>query len=160
MGLRERLLADYDHEIASTRRLLACVPADRLAWTPQAGCRTLAALAAHITHVVSWADAILADSSFDLAAAPAAPDPLTSCDAVVALFDATASRTRAALDRSDGELKALWCLKRDGSELFAMPREAAFRAFVLHHMIHHRGQLSICLRLAGVAVPAIYGPTG
>ena len=63
------------------------------------------------------------------------------------------------MDKSDAELAALWVLKRNDQELFALPRLAAFRSFVLNHMIHHRGQLSVYLRLNDIPVPAIYGPT-
>jgi uncharacterized damage-inducible protein DinB len=159
MGLRERLLADYDHEVASTRRILARLPEARLAWTPHARARTLAELAAHLAHIVSWAGPILSAPSFDVEDTPAAPAPLDSRDAILTTFDRLAARTRIDMDRSDAEYQALWCLKRGGAELFAMPRESAFRAFILHHMIHHRGQLTVYLRLADVSVPAVYGPT-
>jgi uncharacterized damage-inducible protein DinB len=66
---------------------------------------------------------------------------------------------RGALDKSDAEYLAMWALKRDGHEVFSMPRVAAFRTFVLYHLVHHRGQLSVYLRLNNVPVPAIYGPT-
>ena len=166
MGLRERLLADFDHEIASTRRLLMCLPDDRLSWTPYERSRTLGALVGHLVEVLTWATPILTTASFDLTPGDDPPDsrplppPLpASCAAAVGLFDTEAAKTRAALDRSDAEYKALWKLKRDGDELFVLPREAAFRAFVLHHLIHHRGQLTVYLRLCGVTLPAIYGPT-
>lgn len=159
MGLRERLLADYDHEMASTRRLLGCVPEDRLAWTPHERSRTLGALATHLTDIVTWALPILTDAAFDLEQAPMPPPPLRSVRAILSSFDEATARTRSAMDRSDAEYNALWCLKRGGAELFAMPRESAFRAFVLHHLIHHRGQLTVYLRLANVIVPPTYGPT-
>lgn len=160
MGLRERLLADYDHEIASTRRVLAHVPEPRLTWQPHARCRSLDALATHVIDVVGWAAPILGQDAFDLDHAPLAPDPITSCAEIMTRFEAAASRTRTELDRSDAEYKALWRLTRAGTEVFAMPREAAFRAFVLHHLIHHRGQLTVYLRLAEVPVPPVYGLTG
>lgn len=160
MGFRERLLADYDHEIASTRRVLSHLPEQRLTWQPHARCRSLDALATHVIDVVGWAAPILGQDAFDLEHAPPAPDPLTSCAEIMTRFEAAASRTRIELDRSDAEYKALWRLTRGRAEVFAMPREAAFRAFVLHHLIHHRGQLTVYLRLAEVPVPPVYGLTG
>ncbi len=63
------------------------------------------------------------------------------------------------MDKTDGEYNAPWTLKRGGQQMFSVPRVAAFRSFVLHHIIHHRGQLSVYLRLNDVPVPAIYGPS-
>lgn len=159
MGLRERLLADYDHEIASTRRVLAHLPEQQLAWRPHAQCRSLGALATHVIDVVGWAGPILGHAGFDLDDAPPHSDPLTSCVEIMTRFETAASRTRTDLDRSDAEHKALWRLTRGSSEVFALPREAAFRAFVLHHVIHHRGQLTVYLRLADVTPPPVYGST-
>ena len=78
---------------------------------------------------------------------------------MLADFDDKVRKTRAFLDRTDAELVSPWTLKRGGQEMFTAPRVAAFRSFVLHHIIHHRGQLSVYLRLNDVPVPAIYGPS-
>ena len=72
---------------------------------------------------------------------------------------ASTAKARRALDKADGELSATWTLRRNGHEVFTMPRTAAFRTFVVNHIVHHRGQLSVYLRLNDVAVPAIYGPS-
>ena len=69
------------------------------------------------------------------------------------------TKTRAALDKTDAELGAQWKLTRGDQEMFSLPRAAAFRSFVLYHSVHHRGQLSVYLRLNDIPVPAIYGPT-
>ena len=79
--------------------------------------------------------------------------------AVLAFFEKSTAAARKQLDRSDAELMAFWTLKRDGHEVFTMPRTAAFRSFVLNHLIHHRGQLSVYLRLNDIPVPPIYGPS-
>jgi uncharacterized damage-inducible protein DinB len=63
------------------------------------------------------------------------------------------------MDKTDGEYTSIWTLRRAGQQIFSVPRVAAFRSFVLHHIIHHRGQLSVYLRLQDIAVPAIYGPS-
>jgi uncharacterized damage-inducible protein DinB len=83
----------------------------------------------------------------------------TSRAAILASFDDTRARTRAWMDKTDGEYNSLWTLKRGEQQVFSVPRVAAFRNFVLHHIIHHRGQLSVYLRLNDVPVPAIYGPS-
>jgi uncharacterized damage-inducible protein DinB len=120
---------------------------------------SLGGLATHLTHIPHWAGTILNDAFFDLAAAPPNQAEKSSCAEILAAFDETRARTRAWMDKTDAEYNAAWTLKRDGQQMFSMPRVAAFRSFVLHHMIHHRGQLSVYLRLTGVPVPAIYGPS-
>ena len=159
MAIRDALLADYDHEMGTTRRLLERLPDDRLAWKPHERSMSLGALATHLSRIPEWAGAILNESSFDLEAVPPNADEQTSRAGILASFDATRARTRAWMDKSDGEYNAPWTLKRGGQQLFSVPRVAAFRSFVLHHIIHHRGQLSVYLRLNDVAVPAIYGPS-
>lgn len=159
MGLREAWLADYDHEMASTRRLLERLPEDRLEWAPHPKSMTLAGLATHVSNLSNWAGPILQAAAFDLDQAPPPLTPLRTRDAIVAFFDESAARARAAMDRSEAEYAALWSLKRGGTELFVLPRATALRTFVLHHLIHHRGQLTVYLRLNDISLPAIYGPT-
>ncbi len=77
----------------------------------------------------------------------------------MATFDEVTAQARACLDKSDAEYLGMWSLTRGGQEVFSMPRLAAFRTFVLYHIVHHRGQLSVYLRLNDIPVPAIYGPT-
>jgi uncharacterized damage-inducible protein DinB len=159
MAVRDALLADYDHEMGSTRRLLERIPDDKLAWKPHDRSMSLGGLATHLSHIPEWAGTILNDLSFDLADAPPAAAEQTTRAGILGAFDAARERTRALMDRTDGEYNSLWTLKRGGQQLFSMPRVSAFRSFVLHHIIHHRGQLSVYLRLNDVAVPAIYGPS-
>src|SRR5262249_44106219 len=99
------------------------------------------------------------ESSFDLAGAPIPREALKSRAELLTRFDDVTRKTRSALDKSDAELAALWTLKRGGHEVFSMPRMVTFRSFVLSHLIHHRGQLSVSLRLNDVPVPATYGPS-
>jgi uncharacterized damage-inducible protein DinB len=159
MAIKDGLLADFDHEMGTTRRLLERVPDERLSWKPHAKSMSLGGLATHLSYIPHWGETILADAAFDLAAAPPTPAEKASRAEILEAFDQTCRRTRAMMDRTDAEYQALWTLKRSGHQVFSMPRVAAFRSFVLHHVIHHRGQLSVYLRLNDVAVPAIYGPS-
>lgn len=159
MAIRDALLADYDHEMGTTRRLLERLPEDKLGWRPHDKSMSVGGLAAHLCGIPGWAGTILNEPSFDLAEAPPAPPEATSRAGVLTAFDEARARTRAWMDKTDGEYNSLWTLKRGGQQVFSMPRVSAFRSFVLHHLIHHRGQLSVYLRLTGVAVPAIYGPS-
>src|SRR3954470_1071711 len=159
MAIRDGLLADYDHEMATTRRLLERAPEDKLGWKPHDRSMSLGALATHLCRIPQWAETILNEPFFDLADAPPAGAEETSRAAILALFDETRARTRARIDMTDGEYASIWTLKRAGQQVFSVPRVAAFRSFVLHHIIHHRGQLSVYLRMNEVPVPAIYGPS-
>jgi uncharacterized damage-inducible protein DinB len=159
MTIRDGLLADYDHEMGTTRRLLERVPDDTLQWKPHEKSMSLGALATHLTRIPQWAGTILNDPFFDLAETPPAAADEPSRAAILAAFDDTRARTRAWMDKADGDYTSIWTLKRAGQQVFSMPRVAAFRSFVLHHMIHHRGQLSVYLRLLDIAVPSIYGPS-
>jgi uncharacterized damage-inducible protein DinB len=157
--IKEALLAEFDHETATTRRLLERVPEDRLAWKPHGKSMSLGGLALHVANIPTWGVTILEASSFDLAAAPGnLPEPRSRED-ILKLFDGSTKAARGLMDKSDAEYMGLWTLKRGGHEMFTLPRIAAFRSFVLSHIIHHRGQLSVYLRLNDVPVPAIYGPS-
>jgi uncharacterized damage-inducible protein DinB len=160
MAVREALIAEFDHEMAATRRLLACTPDAAPGWKPHERSRSFAQLVAHMTEIVAWTEAIMEHDRWDLDtnAAFALPDGIS----MLALRDAFAdavTRARTRMDRSDAELCAAWMLTRGDAELFTLPRAAALRTFVLGHVVHHRGQLSVYLRLNEIAVPAIYGPT-
>ena len=159
MAVKEALLAEYDHEMGTTRRLLERLPDDKLTWKPHEKSMSLGGLATHLGNIPNWADKILAEEFFDLAGAAPNLEAKSSRDEIVRLFDESTKKTRAAMDRSDAEYMARWVLKRGGQEMFSMPRIAAFRSFVLNHIIHHRGQLSVYLRMNNVPIPPIYGPT-
>jgi uncharacterized damage-inducible protein DinB len=159
MAIKDGLLADYDHEMGTTRRLLERLPDDKLTWKPHPRSMSLGGLATHLSNLPHWGGTILNDASFDLAAAPPNLPEKTSRAGILAAFDETCKRTRDWMDKTDAEYQAPWTLKRGGQQVFSVPRVAAFRSFVLHHMIHHRGQLSVYLRLNDVPVPAIYGPS-
>ncbi len=157
--IKEGLLAEYDHEVATTRRLLERLPEEgsRLAWKPHVKSMSLGGLATHISNLPVWGATILNASFFDLAALPPDIEEKTSRGDILAAFDENAKRTRGWMDRTDAEYLDRWTLKRGTQEMFSLPKVAAFRNFVMHHLIHHRGQLSVYLRLNDIPVPAIYG---
>jgi uncharacterized damage-inducible protein DinB len=161
MAIKDGLLAEFDHEMGTTRKLLDRVPGDdaRLMWKPHPKSMSLGGLCTHLASLPNWGATILSEASFDLASAPPHIEEKKSRVEILGLFEEAARRTRAALDKTDAELGAPWSLRRGGQEMFTMPRAAAFRTFVLYHTVHHRGQLSVYLRLNDIPVPAIYGPS-
>jgi uncharacterized damage-inducible protein DinB len=159
MAIAEALLPEYDHEVATTRKVLERVPDDRLAWKPHDKSMSMGQLATHVATMLSWGSATISQSEIDLSGPYTPPDLKTRAE-LLASFDKEATATRAALAAtSDPELMAMWSLKRDGKTIFSMPKVAVLRSFVMNHMIHHRGQLSVYLRLNDVPVPSMYGPS-
>jgi uncharacterized damage-inducible protein DinB len=162
MAIKEALLPEFDHEMGTTRRLLERVPQAHFGWKPHERSYTLGQLAGHIANIPHWLDAISGSGSFDVAAAPteARPQPPTSVESLLNTFDTNVKNARAAIEAlGDSALTAPWTLKNGDHEIFTMPKTAVLRSFVMNHLIHHRGQLSVYLRLRDVPLPSIYGPT-
>lgn len=159
MPLKDALLSEFDHEMATTRKLLERIPDEKLTWKPHEKSMSLGGLATHLANLPLWTTIILNELSFDLADSPPNAAEETSRTAILSAFERSMARARPCLDKSDAELVAPWTLQRDGQQLFTLPRVAAFRTFVLSHVIHHRGQLSVYLRLNDLPVPSIYGPS-
>jgi uncharacterized damage-inducible protein DinB len=162
MSIADALLPEFDREMGVTRRLLERVPDGQLAWQPHPKSMTLGRLAEHLAELPQWVGATVTQSSLDLATArrPEGSQPPASRAAVLAMFDANVSAARGVLaGRSDAELMAPWSLLRGEQTIFTMPKAGVLRAFVLNHIVHHRGQLSVYLRLQDVPLPSIYGPS-
>jgi uncharacterized damage-inducible protein DinB len=159
----EMLVTEFDRETAVTRQLLERVPEDRTSWRPHARSWTLGELSLHLATLPTWMPATLRATELDLnpPGGPLYPRPVfESARATVRAFDSHVSDARAALTGAlDAELDVSWTLKNACEVIFTMPRAAVLRTFVFNHSIHHRGQLSVYLRLCDVPVPPIYGPT-
>ena len=159
MALVDMLLPEFDHEMATTRRLLERVPDDRLSWTPHAKSFTLGQLAQHVATIPMWGTMTLTSNELDLAGGFTNP-PAESRAALVKLFDENAGKARSELTgKTDAELMAPWTLKRGADTIFSMPKASVWRSFVMNHLVHHRAQLSVYLRMQDVPLPAMYGPT-
>src|SRR5258708_29109763 len=128
MGIKDSLLADFDHEMGTARKLLDRLPEDKLSCKPHEKSMTLGGLATHLANIPYWGDIILNHSSVDLATIPPDRGEKTSRAEVLADFDDKVRRTRALLDQTDAQLSAPWTLKRGGHEVFTAPRVAAFRS--------------------------------
>jgi uncharacterized damage-inducible protein DinB len=159
MAIKDGLLPEYDQEIATTRRLLERVPANDAAWKPHAKSASLGQLAAHVATITGWIAPTMRLAELDLSTVPP-PAPFTTVEALLAVFDASAAEGRAAIAQaSDADFAAPWSLRSGGQTYFTLPRAAVLRSFVLSHLIHHRAQLGVYLRLRDVPLPSSYGPT-
>lgn len=162
MPIVDSLLPEYDHEFATARRLLERVPEGDFGWKPHEKSMTLGQLAGHVANLAWWCSMTIKDSSYDVTVSDpeATLEPPASRDALLQGFDQKVKAAREALAKTtDAEMMAPWTLKSGGQEIFTMPRIATLRTFVMNHMIHHRGQLSVYLRLRNVPLPSIYGPS-
>jgi uncharacterized damage-inducible protein DinB len=161
MSLRDALLPDFDQEMAATRRVLERVPDTALDWRPHESSFDLGGLASHLAQIPRWGLSILRRDDHDLASSDDAPaSRLEGVAEVLDVFDEHTRHVRAALlEAPDGALAAPWTLRRGARIVMTLPRIAAVRSFVLHHSIHHRGQLTVYLRMQNVPLPPLYGPT-
>jgi uncharacterized damage-inducible protein DinB len=160
LGALDVLVAEFERESSATRRVLLRVPEAHMMWQPHPRSMTLGRLATHIAELPGWLTHILAEDPFDLAAIPATPACDTTTAAILARFDDCAARARTALRAAtDTALLARWTLRKDGQEIVSLPRGVAARTEGLYHLTHHRGQLTVYLRLLNVPVPPLYGPT-
>jgi uncharacterized damage-inducible protein DinB len=161
MSVRNSLLPDFDHEMALTRHLLERLPDHAFAWRPHEMSYALGGLATHLAQLPRWGNWILDHDSYDLAeSGKSRATEKGSRAEVLELFDAHVAGVRRGLvEKTEAELLATWSLKRDGHLLMSLPRLSALRYFLIHHMIHHRGQMTVYLRMQGVPLPPMYGPT-
>jgi len=163
MSIAQLLLAEFDEEMEATRRVLERVPTDRLDWQPHEKSMKMGHLASHVAEMMSWVAVTLTQDEFDVAP-PGGPEftptILGSTTAIVELFDKNASEARALIESTTDEaFMETWTFKRGGKELFSAPKTWVLRRFVMNHVIHHRGQLTVYLRLTDTPVPSTIGQT-
>jgi uncharacterized damage-inducible protein DinB len=160
MNLIDSIAAEYKRETELTRKALARVPEGKLSWKPHAKSMTLGRLASHIAETQGWTQSILEEDEFNVGPDFKPFDAKTTAD-ILKTFDKHVSNSLASMKKGitmDALMKP-WALKRNGQTMFALPKVAVLRSFVLSHQIHHRGQLTVYLRMNDVPVPSIYGPS-
>lgn len=162
MPFKDTILPEFDMEMDNTRRTLERVPDDKFSWQPHAKSGTLGWLAIHIATIPHWAKITMEEDSLDLEAPGpnSGPQAPTNRKTVLELFERNRTEARAALaEGNDAAYAKPWALFMGKQELFREPRSSVLRRMVLNHMIHHRGQLTMYLRLLDVPVPGLYGPS-
>ena len=159
MSRSQSLLPEFDQEMASTRRLLERVPTDKFGWTPHEKSTPLGRLATHVAHLPTWTNITFDTSELDLSEPHETPKPATS-EELLAFFDKNVAAARTALaGATDEAFFQPWTLRVGEQIIFTLPKVAVLRGFVMNHIIHHRGQLTVYLRLNGIPVPGLYGPS-
>ncbi len=163
MAIRDALLPEFDMEMASTRKVLERVPVEKADYKPHAKSGSLGWLAWHVADLPHWVVETINKDELDFAP-PGAPRPappkVDSREKLLASFDEKVAAARTAIaGADDAHLAKSWTLKGGGQTIFSMPRAAVLRSFVMNHIIHHRAQLGVYLRLNDVPVPGMYGPS-
>ena len=163
MRISDTFLPEVEQEMAQTRKTLARVPDDKFSYKPHEKSMEMGALALHITMMTGWGADTLKSDNFDIAPVdgPAYVMPTANNTAeILALFDQNVAALKTALaEADDAAMMKPWSLLNAGAAMFTMPRVAVIRGMILNHLVHHRGQLTVYLRLNDVPVPAIYGPS-
>jgi uncharacterized damage-inducible protein DinB len=161
MSMNQALLREFDQEMANTRKALERIPDDKMAWKPHPKSFPMGTLALHLAQLPGWATMTIAKDEIEIGDAPGYPPPGDNRQkALLDLFDKNVAEARAALaGASDETLMKPWTLIVRGQKAFTFPKIAVLRSFVMNHVIHHRAQLGVYLRLNDVAVPGLYGPS-
>lgn len=152
-------LPEFDHEMANTRKMLERVPEDRAGYAPHERSMTLGRLASHIAQLPVWGTIALTLDEFNLTPEFEAAG-MTTRAALLETFDRHCAEARSHIvDADDAAMMRMWTFKKGGHTVLSMPKVAVLRTFVMNHLIHHRGQLSVYLRLNDVPLPGLYGPS-
>ena len=151
---------ELKHEATLTKKMLERVPLDNKEWKPHEKSTTIGRLATHNAENLRWVAFILGSDVFDISTAMVAPHTASSTEELLKIFQGHLDQAMAALEKAtDEELDKLWTFTKAGQTVMQMPKKVAIRNMAFNHMVHHRGQLSVYLRLLNVPVPGMYGPS-
>jgi uncharacterized damage-inducible protein DinB len=159
MSIAENLIQEFIHESGTTRKLFERLP-ENLSWQPHAKSMSLGRLATHVAEIPQWAGRIALQDRLEMIPGKYTPVTLGSPAEILGVFETNVSGfTEALKGQGDEALMKIWTFLFDGRVVVELPKVVALRSFVLSHLIHHRGQLSVYLRMNDVPLPGIYGPT-
>ena len=160
MGMIEPIIMEFSSEAATTRKLLERLPEDKFGWQPHDKSMSLGLLGSHIVEAATWLKLILEQDEMQFDRDSYVPVVYETVAELLDAFDkGMAEAVEVMQGQSDENLMATWRMAVDGKQMFEMPRIAVIRGMILNHIVHHRGQLSVYLRLNDVPVPSIYGPS-
>lgn len=160
MAINRSFIAELKSEAAKTRALLSRVPVDNPAWKPHEKSMELQRLARHVAEIPNWCTYTLMAEELDLSKNHEPSPPLTTAAALVAEMDKHVAAALKELESADDEkLAGNWTLRSGDQIFFTLPRKVVLREMVFNHLIHHRAQLGVYLRMLNVPLPPMYGPT-
>ncbi|MBI4558657.1 MAG: DinB family protein [Candidatus Hydrogenedentes bacterium] len=160
MGMIDAIAQEFGYEAGLTRKMLDRVPEDKLGWKPHEKSMSLGRLAGHIAEIPGYMVVTLSTDELVIDPKSYKPEVATSRSGLLAGFDRRVAEAKSVMEgQTNDHLMLPWRLKMGDRVVFELPRVAVIRSMVLNHTVHHRGQLSVYLRLQGVPVPAIYGPS-
>lgn len=160
MKITDWLAKQFDRETQTTRKHLERLPNDKHDWRPHEKSYTAGELASHLVECINWTTEIFTKPGIDIDPATYQPYKATSTEDLLAGFEKAVADGKRVLSEADEEAAMQpWSLKVKGHTLFERPRADVLNDFTLHHLIHHRGQFSVYLRLMDVPVPQTYGPS-
>jgi uncharacterized damage-inducible protein DinB len=162
-AISQSMLPEFDLEMANTRKTLERVPEGKPDFKPHQKSMPMGRLAGHLTEMPMWAMITLGQDELDInpaGDAPFQPYVMQSRDHALVKFDDDVKKARAMLaSTSDEAMMKAWTLKNGAQTIMSLPRVAVMRSFVMNHMVHHRAQLGVYLRMNDVPVPSLYGPS-
>lgn len=160
MSTIDSLIAEFEHEAQTTRKHLERLPEDKRDWRPHERSFTAVALASHITEMLGWTETIVNQDGLDFDPSTYKPYQASSVADLLKTFDDNVAKSKQALaGASDDTLSQSWSIKIAGKVWLEKPKAAVLRDIAFSHIIHHRGQFSVYLRLLEIPVPATYGPS-
>ncbi len=160
MSIAKEIIAELTHESANTRKMLERIPTNKLDWSIHEKSMKLGKLATHIAEIPVWVNRITDADSFDFATANFNLEGHANTEAILEEFDRRLAEALASLENFDDQLQSeIWTAKSGDTIFYQLPKKVALRNFALNHLYHHRGQLSVYLRLLGIPVPGMYGPS-
>lgn len=160
MPTKEALIAELNQESLSTKKMLEKVPYDKKDWKPHEKSMTLGRLATHVAENGHWISDIINIDDFDFGKDYKPGQVAASAEELMQIFQSNIDNAIADLSKiSEEDLDKIWTVRRGEQVMFSIPRKVAIRGWGMNHMVHHRGQLSVYLRLLNVAVPGMYGPS-
>lgn len=160
MSMAEPIIQELKFEAQAARKVLERVPVEKFPWKPHEKSMTFGRLASHVAETLSWGTTTLTQDSFEFKSGEFKPFEASDTEEMLKMFDDNVDKVVRALENTtDEQLLQPWRMIVDGNEVINMPRIAVLRTWVLNHLIHHRGQLTVYLRENDIPVPSIYGPS-
>jgi len=160
MSMIDGILLEFGQECAGTRKTLVRLPEAELGWKPHEKSMTMGRLACHIAETPGWVEPIIKQDEMNFKMSEYKPLDLQTPKEIVARFDENVASAQKLLQGvSDAKLMLPWKFMTDDKDVFTLPRVAVLRMMILNHTVHHRGQLTVYLRMKGVPLPALYGPS-